>query len=331
MTKAFVFGKFLPFHKGHQAMISFALTRCDFLSVLVCCDDEETIPPGVRKAWIEATFADIENMEVNVLCYNKSVLPNTSETSVNVSRIWSAEFKKIYPGHQIVITSEPYGELVAGFMGIQHVAFDISKTQVPVSATFIRNNLYAGWAFLPDAVKRYFALKVVILGTESTGKTTLAQLLAAHYNCNLVLEAGRDLIPNSNNITMESLQLVATAHANRIVRAMVGSSPLTIIDTDINITRSYCRFVFNRELPVSDYIDTANNAQLYLYLNHNAPYQQDGTRLSKPGRDLLDASHRETLASRNIAYTELTGNWQDLFNQATIHIDRLIKSKTINL
>ncbi|MFD3001978.1 adenylyltransferase/cytidyltransferase family protein [Pontibacter toksunensis] len=40
MSKAFVSGKFLPFHKGHHAMIEFALERYDFLTVLVCCIDK---------------------------------------------------------------------------------------------------------------------------------------------------------------------------------------------------------------------------------------------------------------------------------------------------
>jgi HTH-type transcriptional repressor of NAD biosynthesis genes len=53
MTKAFVFGKYLPFHKGHEAMIKFALTKCDLLTVLVCCSDKESIPDTVRNSWIK--------------------------------------------------------------------------------------------------------------------------------------------------------------------------------------------------------------------------------------------------------------------------------------
>lgn len=114
MVKAFVFGKFLPFHKGHEAMIRFALTKCGFLSVLVCCDEEENIPGEVRKDWIETTFADANNIEVKVLHYDNRLLPNTSQTSTSVSELWSFEFKKHFPDYNLVITSEPYGELVAG-------------------------------------------------------------------------------------------------------------------------------------------------------------------------------------------------------------------------
>lgn len=77
MTKAFVFGKFLPFHKGHEALINFASSKCDYLTVLVCCSDKEHIPDVVRKAWIEKTFECQANIEVKVFNYLESELPNT--------------------------------------------------------------------------------------------------------------------------------------------------------------------------------------------------------------------------------------------------------------
>jgi HTH-type transcriptional repressor of NAD biosynthesis genes len=79
------------------------------------------------------------------------------------------------PDYSLLITSEEYGNFVATFMNIQHIAFDIPKKLFPVSATAVRNDLFANWKFLPDSVKPDFAIKVVILGTESTGKTTLTE------------------------------------------------------------------------------------------------------------------------------------------------------------
>ena len=328
MTKAFVFGKFLPFHKGHEAMISFALTQCDFLSVLVCYDNNEDIPGEIRKRWIDDTFAKTPNLEVKVLLYDSQLLPNTSQTSASVSEVWSVEFKKLLPDYDLVITSEPYGELVAGFMGIRHIPFDMEKSQYPISASAIRNDLFANWHYLPDAVKPYFALKVVILGTESTGKTTLTELLAKHYNCSFVTEAGRDIIADSTNFTFNDLQLVATEHAKRITEAILGASPLVIIDTDIHITKSYALFAFNGSLPVDNTIYNINLADLYLYLNNDVPYYQDGTRLNKSDRDLLDQSHREVLANHHINFVEISGDWQTRFEKAISEVSKLITTKS---
>jgi len=324
MVKAFVFGKFLPFHKGHEAMIRFALTQCDLLSVLVCCDNEENIPGDIRKGWVESTFQGSKKITVSVLQYDNRLLPNTSETSVSVSEIWSAKFKSLYPDHNLLITSEPYGDLVAGYIGIQHIPFDPDKTHHPISASAIRNNLFTNWHYLPAVVKPYFAIKVAILGTESTGKTTLTEQLAKQFNSSCVLEAGRELISDSTKFTFEDLHLVANEHAKRIDEAILGDSPLIIIDTDIHITKSYAKFTFDTELPVENHVYHTNKADLYLYLNNDAPYYQDGTRLSKIDRDLLDQSHRNILTNHQIKLVEISGTWQNRFEQAVSEVSKLI-------
>lgn len=325
MVKAFVFGKFMPLHKGHEAMIRFALTQCDFLTVLVCCSDKETIPCSIRRQWVEETFAGIPGIEIQVLHYNEAELPNTSVTSATVSQAWAEKFKLMFPGHSLVITSEPYGPLVAGFMGIKHIAFDEARQKVPVSASAIRNDVVGHWQFLPPAVKPYFAIKVVILGTESTGKSTLTENLARHYQCSMVTEAGRDLIPDSNEFVFDDLYKVANEHARRIEAAVCGNSALVIIDTDVHIIKSYARFMFNADLPVSDVVYSAGKAALYLYLDNGVDFYQDGTRLYEEQRNLLDASHRQILREHNIPVVEITGNWEERFAQAVKEINRLIR------
>lgn len=324
MVKAFIFGKFLPFHKGHEAMINFALTQCDLLSILVCCSDKESIDPETRKNWITETFESSQHIEVKVFNYSEDDLPNTSVSSSEVSRLWSQQFKAIFPDYHLVITSEEYGNYVASFMGIKHVPFDLPREKYSVSATAIRNDLFANWNFLPQSVKPYFAIKVVILGTESTGKTTLSEKLKNYYNCSEVKEAGRDLISNSNSFEFNDLYLVASEHAKRIDQSVRGNSPLVIIDTDIYTTLSYAKFLFHRDLQIEDQIYQANKADLYLYLNNDVEYFQDGTRLSETDRNLLDASNRSILQENNIAFIEINGNWQQRFDKAVEHIDRII-------
>lgn len=326
MVKAFVFGKFIPFHKGHEALIHFALSQCDHLSVLVCCSNKETIPGHVRKQWMEETFAGADNIGISVFNYDEDDLPNTSETSATVSKAWAGKFKELFPGYALVITSEPYGELVAGFIGIKHIAFDEARKIVSISASAIRNDIVTNWYFLPLAVKPYFAIKVVILGTESTGKSTLTENLAKHYACSMVTEAGRDLIPDSNEFVFDDLYKVAAEHARRIEAAARGDSAMVIIDTDIHITKSYARFAFEAEQVVSDDIYNVNRATLYLYLNNDVDFSQDGTRLYEEQRNLLDASHRQILKEHNINIVEIKGDWQERFEQAVKAIGAMLNA-----
>jgi HTH-type transcriptional repressor of NAD biosynthesis genes len=327
MIKAFVFGKFLPFHKGHEAMIKFALTKCDFLTVLVCCSDKETISDEIRCSWIKKSTENEQCMEVKPFKYIESELPNSSESSEKISEIWATVFKKIFPDYSILITSEPYGNFVAKYMEIQHIAFDYEKKQFPVSATLINNDLFSYWNYLPDAVKQYFSIKIVILGTESTGKTVLTKRLSDYFKCSSVSEVGRELIANSNLFDFEDLRIVAEEHSKRIEKTITGNSPLVIIDTDIHITKSYSRFSFNRELETSIEIDNANKSDLYLYLNNDCKFVQDGTRLNEFDRNRLDLSHRLILKEHRIEYIEIKGDWDSRFELAIKSINELIEKK----
>jgi HTH-type transcriptional repressor of NAD biosynthesis genes len=326
MVKAFVFGKFLPFHKGHEALINFALAKCDFLTVLVCCSDKENISSSTRKKWIDKAFIKEKNIEIRTFNYLESELPNTSTSSESVSKIWADVFKKQLPDYSLLITSEEYGNFVAAFMNIQHIAFDIPKKIYPISATAVRNDVFNNWQYVPDSVKPDLLLKVVILGTECTGKTTLTEKLAKYFNCSFVSEAGRDIIANSNTFTFDDLYLVATEHAKRIEKSILANSHLVIIDTDIHTTKSYSRFTFGKELEISTDIYNSNSANIYLYLNNDVKHLQDGTRLSEVERNLLDLSHRKVLKDHNIEIIEVTGDWDERFEKTVEQIKKLIET-----
>jgi HTH-type transcriptional repressor of NAD biosynthesis genes len=330
MNKAFVFGKFMPFHKGHEAMINFALSTCDFLTVLICCSDQEPLPGSVRKAWLDAVYRDTPQIEIRCYHYEEQVLPNTSETSATVSAVWAKQFKQLFPDYTMVITSEPYGYLVADYMGIRHIPFNMNKDLYPVSATKVRTDLFNYWGYLPDPVKASLVTKVVVLGTESTGKTTLTGKLAAHFQCSAVSEAGRDIVADSNHFGIADLYLIAAAHAGKINCMATGNSPLMIIDTDIHITLSYGEYAFGEKLKIDAAIYNANKADLYLYLNNDVPYVQDGTRLSEEERNLLDLSHRRVLDTYGIHYEEITGHWEERFDTAVQLVTQLIHHKVNN-
>ena len=216
MSHALVFGKFLPFHTGHAALIDFARRNSARLTVLVCASDQETVSGKVRASWLRETYATQAEVEVRVLDYREQELANTSETSPAVAHAWADRFRELLPEATLVVTSEPYGALVAARMGIEYLDFDVFRAQVPVSGTAIRADMLAGWNRLPASVQHYYQRTVAILGTESTGKTTLAGQLARHFGAVWVPEAGRELIPDSTDFGREELLAVATEHARRI-------------------------------------------------------------------------------------------------------------------
>ena len=316
MIKAFVFGKYLPFHKGHEAMIKFALTQCDFLSVLICCSNKENISGEIRKSWIVNSFPDQQKLSVEIFDYREEELPNTSVSSHEVSKIWAAQFKILFPDHTLLITSELYGEYVADYMKIKHIPFDQERNLVPISASAIRNNLSENWKYLSDKVKYFYVRKIVILGSESTGKTTLTKKLAQYFKAASVLETAREIIKDSQNFSLKDLYEVATSHAEKITKEIEGEHHLLIIDTDVHITQSYANYRFGKMLELTEDIYRVNKGDLYLYLCADAEYIQDGTRLEEQQRNLLDQSHRDILKKHNVSFYEITGSWDNRYEKS---------------
>ncbi|MEH0157019.1 AAA family ATPase [Limibacter armeniacum] len=310
MRKGFVFGKFLPFHMGHKAMMEFALTHCEKLFVVVCGSDKETLAAEARASWIRDTFSPNTSIEVITFDYKEDLLPNTSVSSREVSAVWAKAFQALLPDTDLLVTSEPYGEYVADYMGIRHIPFDPQRVHQPISATSIREDIFRHWDFLPDAVKRHYQQKVVVLGTECTGKTTISETAAQLMSTSWVEEAGRKIVENSNHFTVDHLYLIAAEHARLIREAEQELKPLILIDTDIHITQSYAKYEFGSYLDVPDSIYQTNKANLYCYLTRDLPFEQDGTRLDETYRNKLDEFHRATIKKFGIQVTEIGGTWE---------------------
>lgn len=328
MKRGFIFGKFYPFHKGHQAMIDFALTQGDQITVLVCAEKYETIRGNTRAQWIRDTYKDEPKIQVEVFNYSESDYPSTSVASLDISRKWSEVFSKRFPDADFFVSSEEYGDYVQSFTGFRHIMFDQERSEVNISASTIRTNIRANWSFLSEAVQKYYQIKIVIGGTESTGKTTMIQKLHEIYPDSIVIgEVGRDVVDSSKTVEMYQLQEILTEH-NDLIRTVSSHRPIVFIDTDYNTTESYAYFKFNHILYIPDWIHDQSRADLYLYLNKNVPFIQDGTRFDLKDRNSLDISHRFILNQNKIAHKEIKSDLYEIrLEQAQTEIQSLINSK----
>ncbi len=320
--QGFVFGKYYPLHNGHLALIEYAKGLCRQLVVIVCASSKELIGSSIRANWLKEELAGFANITVLAFDYDEADLPNTSVSSWDVSKVWSEVFNGLVPQADLVVTSEPYGDYVAQYMGITHIAFDQKRL---TSSTLVRKNRIEQWNFLPSSVKKHLQKTIFISGAESTGKTVMAEKLANHYGAVLVSEVGRKIIKNSNEFTKEDLYLIAEEHANSISTAKLLLSPLVIVDTDIYVTQSYCHFVFGDHLNVDPEIYSLNNADLRLFLNTDVPFIQDGTRMGVEHREALAASHEHVLAKYGQDYEMIYGNdWSFRFTRAVKLIDGMV-------
>ena len=236
---------------------------------------------------------------------------------------WADSFSKFLSPFDVVITGEPYGDYVAEFMNVRHVRYTGQKD---ICATQIRGDIKKYWNYINLSAHADLVKKVVILGTESSGKSTLASYLANHFSAGLVQETGRDIVEDSNDCTKKDLEKILSTHAQRIKSTLPKARRLLIIDTDCHITQSYGRFLLKTSLPVSSEVRSLNRGDLYLYLDNDAPFVQDGTRLEKKTRDALDTSHKEVLRESKIEYKLLRGSFASKYETATRLVESLIPS-----
>jgi NadR type nicotinamide-nucleotide adenylyltransferase len=185
VTTGLVIGKFLPPHRGHLHLIATAAAAVDRLTVLLFSKAAEPIPGELRAAWMRE------------LCPQAQVLHSAEEHPVDfgdpaVWALWIGAIRRVLPaGPDLVFSSEAYGDELARRLGARHVAVDRERRAVPVSATRIRAAPLANWEYLPPCVRPHYALRVAIVGAESTGKTTLARELAARRRTAWVPEFAR--------------------------------------------------------------------------------------------------------------------------------------------
>ena len=194
-----VIGKFYPPHRGHLYLIGQAAASCEQVTVLVMASRWETIPLATRAAWLRSALAgpggsglgDNGHGEGGDTTARVTVSELACDIPVDYGDgcVWAAQVAAMRaalardrrPAIDAVFSSEPYGEQLAGWFGAAHIAVDPARVAVPVSASQIRADLAGNWDWLIPPARAGLATRVVVLGAESTGTTTVAGLLTAHY------------------------------------------------------------------------------------------------------------------------------------------------------
>ena len=93
--------------------------------------------------------------------------------------------------------------------------------------------------------------KIVVIGPESTGKSTLCEGLAAHYNTIWCREYAREyLTVHGMNYTFNDLEIIGKGQITEEDKAIKKSAEkkpsLLFIDTDMYVMKVWCEYVFQR-------------------------------------------------------------------------------------
>jgi NadR type nicotinamide-nucleotide adenylyltransferase len=185
--------------------------------------------------------------------------------------------------------------------------------------------------------------KIAIIGPESTGKSTLCELLAKHYQTKWVPEFAREyLLTNGKEYTYNDLLIIAKRQLelegeissefrvrssdtySSLLNAL--NSQLIFIDTEMYVMKVWCEFVFGKcHQWILDQI-TKRKYDLYLLCNTDLPWVKDELREypDLETREKLFHIYKDILINQTTAWVEIKGTNEQRLQTAIDAVEQIV-------
>lgn len=271
-----VFGSFAPLHQGHLDLIMRAKKENDGGCIVISCGfdgdkGEPLMPHTKRYRYVREFFADDDLVAVYGI--------NDTEIGANEYPHgwdrWLEEFEKIWKkatnhfGYDNEDLDIPRPQRV-WYVGDENYYNDLielneevvlvdRKADNPICATMIRQNPVKHWDKITFPFKRIFSHNILICGTASEGKTTLARDLGKYFNAPYSHEYARDYMAESSvsEWELDAADYLAFLDGQyRLNKNLINSHAnhgVFFADTDSMVTRMYAEaYADDKNLALSD-------------------------------------------------------------------------------
>ena len=305
---AVVFGTFAPLHQGHIDLIQRAKRQCDAVWVVVSGykgDRGEQVGLTLQKRfrYIREAFRDDELTSVCKL----------DET--NIPRYpmgWQEWLDQMLQA----ISYDQTGEELIFFVGESEYQQELSERgfetvlqerKFGISASMIRENPSKYWKYIAQPFRRQFTKKVLIMGSASNGKTTLAKDLARFYDAPVSLEYAREYQIKNNvrddELTPKDYYYLLLGQYDQTSKLIDSNANrgLVIADTNSLVTKGYYDYYMESEEQEDLSVETFDNLfvsivakekwDLILFVQPIGLYAWLSNRINEQGRP--EESHFE--------------------------------------
>jgi NadR type nicotinamide-nucleotide adenylyltransferase len=186
-------------------------------------------------------------------------------------------------------------------------------------------------------------IKIVIIGPESTGKSTLCEELAQHYDAPWCPEFAREyLLTYGTDYQYEDLLTIAkgqlamedeyTIVAEQQWKALQKTGtpkPLLFIDTDMYVMKVWSEFVFGKcHQWIIDQI-VERKYDLYLLCHTDIPWEKDELREypDLETREKLFHMYKDILINQSVPWANISGTDAERLLKAIEAVDAIMKNK----
>ena len=325
-------GSFHPLHMGHVRCIIEAANQCRTLIIVISEGvNRSEIDIRIRYRWIYQLTRHIGNVKIFLLSDDAETKEGYSEA------YWDSDAEKVkaFAGEKIdaVFCGSDYDENSFWAKCYPDAELNIIKRN-GISSTEIRNDIYGHWDWIPAVVKPYYVKKVLLIGGESTGKSTLTINLANYYNTNYLEEVGRDISERSGTDMLmipDDFTGILLCHKIRETEAVKTSNRVLFEDTDCLITLFYLDFLEGKEkennTALAEAIAHLNSYDLILFLEPDVEFVQDGDRsmVIAADREKYSSRIKELYQKHGFSFEIVNGSYQQRFKKAVQLIDHLLK------
>ncbi|MEI7663203.1 MAG: ATP-binding protein [Bacteroidota bacterium] len=151
-------------------------------------------------------------------------------------------------------------------------------------------------------------LKIAITGPESTGKSMLAEQLAAYYHTAWVPEYAREYLEELGRPYEEKdIVMIAKGQLERESAQMQQASGYLFCDTEMVVTQIWSEVKYKRCDPwILDAVEN-HRYDLYLLCDIDLPWQYDPLREHPDQRQFLFDLYHNELSRRNFPFVVIRG------------------------
>ena len=174
--------------------------------------------------------------------------------------------------------------------------------------------------------------KIVVIGPESTGKSTLCLQLAEHYKTMWCPEYAREYLEkNGRDYSYDDLITIAKGQIEleeKTLSTVNRQLSTFFIDTDMYVMKVWCEYAFGK---CHSWIlnEIANRKyDLYLLCNADLLWIKDALREypDVETRNKLYHFYKDAMVNQSIPWVDISGNYEERLQVAITAVDVLLKN-----